>query len=127
MLRTRLSEALKDSMRAKNERVTHTVRLIMAKLKDADIAARPKGITAIPDDEILQVMRDMRAHNIDQCYSRINAANAASLASHQRMGAHLLGRIGLLRWGPWLWAPRLRLRPLRPAHAARLEVVLPTL
>lgn len=59
MLRTRLSEALKDSMRAKNERVTHTVRLIMAKLKDNDIAARPKGITAIPDDEILQMMNGM--------------------------------------------------------------------
>src|SRR5262245_9242122 len=59
MLRTRLSEALKDSMRNKNERVTHTVRLILAKLKDNDIAARPKGITAIPDDEILQMMNGM--------------------------------------------------------------------
>ncbi len=59
MLRTRLSEAMKDAMRSKNERVLHTVRLIMAKLKDADIAARPKGITAIPDDEILQLMNGM--------------------------------------------------------------------
>jgi len=59
MLRTRLSEALKDSMRAKKERITHTVRLIMAALKDRDIAARPKGITAIPDDEILQMMNSM--------------------------------------------------------------------
>ena len=59
MLRTRLSEAMKESMRAKNERVLQTVRLIMAKLKDADIAARPKGITAIPDDEILQLMNSM--------------------------------------------------------------------
>jgi uncharacterized protein YqeY len=59
MLRTRLSDALKDSMRSKNERVTHTVRLILAKLKDSDIAARPKGIAAIPDDEILQMMNSM--------------------------------------------------------------------
>ena len=59
MLRTRLSDALKDSMRAKQERITHTVRLVMAKLKDADIALRPKGITAIPDDEILQMMNGM--------------------------------------------------------------------
>ena len=59
MLRTRLSEAMKDSMRSKNERVLHTVRLVMAKLKDADIAARPKGITAIPDEEILQMMTGM--------------------------------------------------------------------
>ena len=59
MLRTRLSDALKDSMRGKKERITHTVRLIMAALKDRDIAARPKGITAIPDDEILQMMTGM--------------------------------------------------------------------
>jgi uncharacterized protein YqeY len=68
MLRTRLSEAMKDSMRSKNERVLHTVRLVMAKLKDADIAARPKGVTAIPDDEILQMMNGMikqRRESID--------------------------------------------------------------
>jgi uncharacterized protein YqeY len=59
MLRTRLSDALKDSMRSKNERVTHTVRLMLAALKDRDIAARPKGITAIPDDEILQMFNSM--------------------------------------------------------------------
>lgn len=59
MLRTRLSDAMKDAMRAKNEKVLHAVRLMMAKLKDADIAARPKGITAIPDDEILQMFNSM--------------------------------------------------------------------
>ncbi len=68
MLRTRLSDALKDSLRAKNERVTHTVRLMLAALKDRDIAARPKGITAIPDDEILQMFNSMvkqRRESID--------------------------------------------------------------
>lgn len=59
MLRTRFSEALKDALKSKNERVVHTVRLILAALKDKDIAARPKGITAIPDDEILQMMTGM--------------------------------------------------------------------
>ena len=59
MLRTRLSEAMKDAMRSKNERVLHTVRLMMSQLKDRDIAARPKGITAIPDDEILQMFNSM--------------------------------------------------------------------
>jgi len=68
MLRTRLSEAMKESMRAKNERVLHTVRLMMSQLKDRDIAARPKGITAIPDDEILQMFNSMikqRRESID--------------------------------------------------------------
>ena len=40
MLRARFTEALKDSMRAKNERATGTLRLILAALKDRDIAAR---------------------------------------------------------------------------------------
>jgi len=68
MLRSRLSEAMKESMRAKNERVLHTVRLMMSQLKDRDIAARPKGITAIPDDEILQMFNSMikqRRESID--------------------------------------------------------------
>ncbi len=59
MLRNRLSEAMKDAMRSKNERVLNTVRLMMSQLKDRDIAARPKGITAIPDDEILQMFNSM--------------------------------------------------------------------
>ena len=59
MLRNRLSDALKDSLRAKKEREVGTIRLILAALKLKDIEARPKGITAIPDDEILQMMNGM--------------------------------------------------------------------
>jgi hypothetical protein len=33
--------------------------MIMAKVKDADIAARPKGVTAISDDDIAAVLRGM--------------------------------------------------------------------
>lgn len=33
--------------------------MIQAKLKDADIAARPKGVTAIPDDDIIAMLRSM--------------------------------------------------------------------
>lgn len=60
MLRTRLSEALKDSMRAKDERKVGTIRLIMAGLKHKDIEARPAGnATGIGDPEILQMMNGM--------------------------------------------------------------------
>ncbi len=58
-LRTRLSDDMKNAMRAKDERVLATVRLILAALKDKDIAARPKGVTAIPDEEIMQMMNGM--------------------------------------------------------------------
>ena len=61
MLRTRFSEALKDGL-ARQERavVVGTVRLVLAALKDKDIAARPKGnAPAIDDAEILQMMNNM--------------------------------------------------------------------
>ena len=60
MLRAKINEALKDAMRNKDERSVATIRLINAKLKDADIAARPKGITdGISDDEATSVMQGM--------------------------------------------------------------------
>lgn len=60
MMRTRLQEALKEAMRAKDQRAVATVRLIMAALKDRDIAARSKGqMDGISDDEILSMLQSM--------------------------------------------------------------------
>jgi uncharacterized protein len=60
MLRTDLTDALKDAMLSKDTPTVSAIRLIMAKLKDADIAARPKGIAdGIPDAEILSLMQGM--------------------------------------------------------------------
>jgi uncharacterized protein YqeY len=60
MLRARFSDALKEAMRAKNERKVGTVRLIIAALKDRDIAARGKGnADGIGDDEIAQMLQSM--------------------------------------------------------------------
>ena len=33
--------------------------MMMAKLKDTDIAARPKGVAAVPDEEIVGMLRGM--------------------------------------------------------------------
>ena len=60
MLRARFTETLRDSMKARNERSVGTVRLIMAALKDRDIAARGKGNhDGISDDEIAQMLQSM--------------------------------------------------------------------
>ena len=53
------SEGLKTSMRAGDAARTSTLRMILARLKDLDIAARPKGVTAIPDEEVLSMLRGM--------------------------------------------------------------------
>jgi uncharacterized protein YqeY len=60
MLRERLNEELKKSMLAKEQRATATLRLILAALKDRDIAARGKGQTdGIGDDDILTMLQTM--------------------------------------------------------------------
>lgn len=60
MLRQTLNEALKDAMRAKNSRSVATVRLILAALKDRDIAARSTGNQdGIDDASILSMLQTM--------------------------------------------------------------------
>ena len=58
-LREQFTEQLKVSMKAGNAARTSTLRMILAKLKDTDIAARPKGIDKVPDEEVLSMLRGM--------------------------------------------------------------------
>jgi len=60
MLRERFSEALKQAMRDKETLTLSTVRLILARLKERDIEARPKGnLAGINDAEITQMLHGM--------------------------------------------------------------------
>lgn len=58
-LREEFTAALKASMKAGTAARTSTLRMILARLKDADIAARPKGVAAVPDDEVVGLLRGM--------------------------------------------------------------------
>ena len=58
-LRDQFTDQLKVSMKAGDTARTSTLRMIMAKLKDSDIAARPKGIDKVPDDEVIGMLRGM--------------------------------------------------------------------
>ena len=58
-LREAFTEGLKAAMKSGDAPRTSTLRMILARLKDADIAVRPKGIAAVPDDEVLGVLRGM--------------------------------------------------------------------
>lgn len=58
-MRQKLSDAMKDAMRNKDQRRLATVRLILAAIKERDIAARAPGKEQIADDEILQVLAKM--------------------------------------------------------------------
>ncbi|MBH63829.1 MAG: glutamyl-tRNA amidotransferase [Alphaproteobacteria bacterium] len=60
MLRERLTESLKSAMKAKDARRSATVRLILAALKDRDIAARGSGDSeGLGEEEILHMMQTM--------------------------------------------------------------------
>ncbi|WP_145143356.1 GatB/YqeY domain-containing protein [Roseomonas gilardii] len=58
-LRSRFTEELKSSMRAGDAPRTSTLRMIMAKLKDTDIAARPSGVDKVPEEQIVAMLRGM--------------------------------------------------------------------
>ena len=56
-LRTQFTDALKTAMKAGDSARTSTLRLILAKVKDADIAARPAD--PLGDDAVAAVLRGM--------------------------------------------------------------------
>ena len=58
-LREQFTHEMKTAMKAGDPARTSTVRMIMARLKDVDIAARPKGVTAVPDEEVVAMLRGM--------------------------------------------------------------------
>lgn len=60
MLRQQLNGALKDAQRARDSRAISTLRLILAAIRDRDIAARAKGNTdGISEDEVMGLLRTM--------------------------------------------------------------------
>jgi uncharacterized protein YqeY len=60
MLREAITERMKTALRAKDARTLSTVRLIMASLKDRDIAARSEGNKAeIPESDIQRMLQGM--------------------------------------------------------------------
>ncbi len=60
MLRAQLNDDLKTAMKARDQRTVSTVRLILAALKDRDIAARGRGVSdGIDEAEIVEMLRKM--------------------------------------------------------------------
>ena len=84
MLRDRLNAALKDAMRAKEQRRVSTIRLILAAVKDRDIAGRTaESREGVTDDEILQILAKMIRQRQDsvEAYEK---AERADLAAQER-------------------------------------------
>ena len=60
VLRQRLNDAYKDAMKSRDARGVSTMRMVLAALKDRDIAARPAGNAAgIGESEIVDLLQKM--------------------------------------------------------------------
>ena len=59
MLRDDINNALKEAMKAKNERAVSTLRMVNSTLKNADIEARGAGKPPLGDPEVLSVLQKM--------------------------------------------------------------------
>ena len=88
MLRARLNDSLKDAMKAKDQRRVSTLRMVLAALKDRDIAARTEDSReGVPDDEVLQMLTKMVKQRRDSIAAfeqggrpELAAAEAAEIA-----------------------------------------------
>ena len=58
-LREAFTERLKAAMLARDAERVSTLRMVTARLKDIDIAARPKGLTQVPEADIMAMLRGM--------------------------------------------------------------------
>ncbi len=59
MLRDDINNALKEAMKAKNERAVSTLRMVNSTLKNADIEARGAGKPPLGDAELLPLLQKM--------------------------------------------------------------------
>lgn len=92
MLRQQLNDALKHALRTRDERTAATLRLILAALKDRDIAARTAGSSeGIADDEI-RAMLEKLARQSREAADTYERAGRSDLAEKERQEIEVIQR-----------------------------------
>jgi uncharacterized protein len=83
MLRDDINNALKDAMKARDERRVSTLRLVNSALKNADIEARGQNKAPLGDDELLALLAKMikQRHESIDLYEK---GGRAELAQQER-------------------------------------------
>jgi uncharacterized protein len=83
-LRAQLTDAMKEAMKAKDTKRLSTVRLILAALKDRDIAARSEtNKDLVSDDDILTLLAKMIKQR-EESATAFDAGNRPELAANER-------------------------------------------
>ena len=84
MLRDKLNDAMKDAMRARDTAALGTIRLILAKLKEVDIAARTEtNREGVADDRILSMLQGMIKQR-NESVALYEKGNRADLADKEK-------------------------------------------
>jgi uncharacterized protein YqeY len=84
MLRAKLNDAMKEAMRARDQAALGTIRLILAKLKDVDIAARTEtSREGVAEDKILSMMQGMIKQR-NESIALYEKGNRADLADKEK-------------------------------------------
>jgi uncharacterized protein len=83
VIRDDINNALKNAMKAKDERRVSTLRLVNSSLKNADIEARGQGKGPVGDSEVLGVLQKMikQRHESVELYEK---GGRAELAQQER-------------------------------------------
>lgn len=86
MLRSELNDALKQALKSKDQATAATLRLVLAALKDRDIAARSDGSTdGISDDQIQQMLQKMvrQSREAAETYDQAGRGDLADKERHE--------------------------------------------
>src|SRR3979411_1453419 len=83
MLRDDINNAVKDAMRAKDERTLSTLRMVNSTIKNADIAARGGGKPPLSDADLLRVFQTMIKQRQESVHLN-HVGGRAELAAQER-------------------------------------------
>jgi len=89
VLRDQINDALKEAMKAKEQRRISTLRLVNAALKNADIDARGQGKEALGDDAILGLLQKMIKQR-QESIALYEKGGRAELAQQEREEAEII-------------------------------------
>ena len=89
-IRQQLADALRQAQKAQDRRTTATLRLVLAALKDRDIAARGQGET-VGEGELLQLLARM-VRQREEAARQFRAGNRPELAAGEEAEIEVIAR-----------------------------------
>ena len=102
MLRDDINNAVKEAMKAKEERKLSTLRMVNSTIKNADIEARGQGKPPLSDDALLSVLQKMIKQR-QEAVELYDKGGRAELAAQEREEIAVISA-----YLPELYEPRLR-------------------